>query len=76
MQTAAEIAAELTVLYAARTKLAAGERVEDVWRNGRRMKFTAMTLPQINEAIQQREVDLEQAQAAEAGGSRRQDIGT
>lgn len=75
MQTAAEISAELSDLYAARAALAKGERVEQVGRGERMMRFAKMTLTELNTYIQQREVDLEQAQAAESGVSRRRAIG-
>lgn len=75
MQTAAEISAELSELYAARAALAKGERVEQVGRGERLMRFAALTLTELNNYIQQREVDLEQAQAVEAGKTRRRAIG-
>lgn len=76
MQTAAEISAELSDLYAARATLATGGRIEQVGRDGRLVRYAKMTLTEINTYIQQREVDLEQAQLAEAGKSRRRAIGT
>lgn len=76
MQTADEIRAELAELYAARTALAKGERVDQVERNGRMMRFGRLTLAELNAHIQQREMDLEQATASEAGLPRRRAIGT
>lgn len=76
MQSAAEISAELTALYAARTALATGQRVTVVWRDGRRMSFDKARLSELSALIQQREADLEQAKAAEAGRPRRRAIGT
>lgn len=75
-QTAAEISAELTILYAARVSLAKGERVDEMMRDGRKMSFGKMSMKDLNELIQQRESDLAQAEAVEAGGTRRQAIGT
>jgi hypothetical protein len=76
MQTAAEISAELTLLYAARTALATGTKVAEVWRDGRRITYTETSLNDLNTYIAQREADLEQAQAVEAGRPRRRAIGT
>lgn len=76
MQTAAEIAADLTALYAARTSLAKGERVDEVWRDGRRLTFGKVTLKDLNNLISQRESDLAKAQAVEAGAPSRRAIGT
>lgn len=76
MQTAAEIAAELADLYTARASLATGMQIEQTDRNGRRLRFTRMTLSELNAYIQQREADLQQAQNAEAGQSRRFAVGT
>jgi hypothetical protein len=74
-ETAADIAADLALLRAARTKLAVGERIEDVWRSGRRLVYAAITLKQLDELIAKRERDLEVARADEAGGQRRRAIG-
>lgn len=75
-QTAAEISAELTDLYAARAALATGQMVEQAGRGDRLMRFAKMSLTELSAYIQQREADLEQAQAAEAGTPRRRAIGT
>lgn|GEM_PF-1814506 len=74
-ETAAEISAELVILREARRKLAKGERVKDVWRAGRRIVYAEVTLDQLNKTIQMRERDLEAAEAAEGGRSRRRAIG-
>lgn len=76
MQTAAEIAADLTALYAARSSLAKGERVDEVWRDGRRLTFGKVSLKDMNDLIAQREEDLSKAQATEAGTPSRRAIGT
>lgn len=74
-ETAADIAADLVVLRAARTKLANGERVEEVWRSGRRLTFGKVSLKDMTALIEQRERDLEAATASEAGKPRRRGIG-
>ena len=66
-ETAAEIAADLTVLRAARTKLASGEMVREVSRGGRRLVYGTVTLESLTGVIRQRERDYEQAVAVEAG---------
>lgn len=73
-ETAADIAADLVVLREARTKLAAGQRIQDVWRGGRRMALGKVTLDELNRLIGERERDLAAAEAAEAGRNRRRPI--
>lgn len=73
-ETAADIAADLVVLRAARTKLAIGERIEDVWRAGRRLVFASVSLDEIDKLIMRRENDLAAAEAAEGGKKRRRAI--
>ena len=51
MATAAEIAADLVELRAARMALAKGERIKDVWRDGRRLVFSETTIEQLNSRI-------------------------
>ncbi|MCW1985585.1 UNVERIFIED_ORG: hypothetical protein M2348_001317 [Sphingomonas sp. R1F5B] len=75
-QSAAEIQAELTDLYAARAQMATGKMVEQAGRGSRIMRFSKMTLTELDAYIQRRERDLEQAQASEAGTPRRRAIGT
>lgn len=74
-RTPAEIAAELTIYREARTKLISGERVVDVWRDGRRMRLAEASLEDITSAIETLERELEQAEAAENGCPRRRAIG-
>lgn len=73
-ETAADIAADLVLLRAARTKLAVGERIEDVWRSGRRLVYATVTLKDLDALIQKRENDLAAAEAGEAGRPRRRAI--
>lgn len=74
-RTTTEIAADLAAYRAARTALVTGERVEDIWKNGRRMRFSTMTLGEINAAINDLMREHEQAVAVEAGSPRRRPIG-
>lgn len=73
-ETAADIAADLVLLRAARTKLATGQRVEEVRRSGRRLTYGRVTLQSLNDLIAVRENDLAAAEAAEAGKKRRRAI--
>jgi len=75
-QSAADIQEELTDLYAARRYLATGKMPEQIGRGTRFMRFTKMTLTELDAYIQRRERDFEQAQATEAGTPRRRAIGT
>lgn len=74
-ETAADIAAELELLRAARRTLAVGERIEDVWRSGRRLIYATVTLKELDALILRRENDLAAAEAGEAGKRRRRAIG-
>lgn len=75
-ETAAQISADLVVLRAARTALAAGERVDEVARGGRRLVHGKVTLDGLSKLIKVRETDLEAATNAEAGRARRGAIGS
>ena len=66
-RTPTEIAAELTAYRAARTALVTGERVEDVSRDGRRMKLSTLTLDEIQTAIRELEREYNKATEIEAG---------
>lgn len=74
-RTTTEIDAELTTYRTARAKLINGERVEDVWRDGRRMRLASVSLADINAAIANLEREYEAAAAAEGGRPRRRRIG-
>lgn len=69
------IAADLATYRTARTALVKGERVRDVWRDGRRLVFSEITLAQIDAAITSLENEYEQAANVEAGRPRRRPIG-
>lgn len=74
-RTTTEILADLTAYRAARTALIAGERVEDVWRDGRRMRLAGVSLQEINAAIEDLMREYQQAADVEAGKPRRRPIG-
>lgn len=74
-RTATEIAADLTAFRAARTALVSGERVEEVSRDGRRVVYAGITLPQVEAAIARLEAEYQQAVNVEAGKPRRRAIG-
>jgi len=75
-RTTTEILADLTAYRAARTAIVAGERVEEVWRNGRRVVYASITLAEVNSAIADLQLEFKQAEAVEAGKPRRAAIGT
>lgn len=74
MATAAEIRADINAIRAARTALAKGERVDDVWRDGRRLTFGKVTLQGLSDLLSTLESDLVQAEAEECGRPRRRAI--
>ena len=74
VETAADIAEDLTLLRAARRKLAIGERIEDVWRSGRRLVYASVTLSDLDKLIARRENDLACATASEGGRPRRRAV--
>lgn len=74
-RTSAEISAELTDFRAARAALVKGERVTEVWRDGRRIIYAGITLSQIEASISTLEREYESAVDVEAGRQRRRPIG-
>lgn len=74
-RTTTQIAADLTAARTARSKLIAGERVEDVWRDGRRMRLATVSVAEINTMIADLEREYEQAALVEGGSPRRRAIG-
>lgn len=58
--------AELGGLRAARALASAGKQVEDAWRDGRRIKYSAFTLDDFNQQERYLEAQLEAAKM-EAG---------
>lgn len=73
-RSSTDIAADLVAYRAARTALVAGERVTDVWRDGRRMSLAGMSLDEIERAITGLEREYNQAVTVEGGGCRRRAI--
>ena len=53
---------ELSSLRTARLAAASGRQVEDVWRDGRRVRYSAFTLAEWNEHERQLEAQLYAAQ--------------
>ncbi len=74
-RTSAEISAELTEFRTARAALVNGERVEDVSRDGRRVRYATMSLTEIDAAILRLEREYEAAVSSEASRPRRRPIG-
>lgn len=62
----ARIESELGGLRAARTLASAGKQVEDVWRDGRRVRYSTFTMAEFNEQERYLEQQLEAAKV-EAG---------
>ena len=73
-ETAADIAADLLELRAARRKLATGQQIKEVWRSGRRLVYAGVSLEDLDNLIARRENDLACATSSEAGGRRRRAI--
>lgn len=69
-----DILADLAVYRAARTSLVSGERVRDVWRDGRRLVFSEIALAEVEQAIVNLEREYESAVAVAAGNPRRRPI--
>lgn len=62
----ARLEAELGGLRAARALASAGKQVEDAWRDGRRIRYSAMTLDEFNRHERELEAQLQVAKV-EAG---------
>lgn len=75
-RTSADIAADIADYRAARTALVKGERVADVWRDGRRVTYATITMGEVQAAINDLTREYSEALAVEAGGPRRTAIGT
>lgn len=74
-RTSAEIAADIADYRAARTALIKGERVTEVWREGRRVVYAGVSLKDIDAALADLAREYESAVAVEGGGRRRRPIG-
>lgn len=74
MATAAEIQADIDAVRQARRALATGERVDEVWRDGRRMTTGKVTLQGLTDLLDVLRTELAEAQADESGAPRRSAI--
>ncbi|KPL67419.1 hypothetical protein SZ64_04445 [Erythrobacter sp. SG61-1L] len=74
-RTTTEILADLADTRAARSALLKGERIEDVSRDGRRMRLATVSLEELDTAILNLEREYQEAVNAEAGKPRRSAIG-
>jgi hypothetical protein len=74
LATAASIQDAITRTEDARLAKIEGRRVIDVWRDGRRVRYSDMSLKEIEDALSSLNRDLEAAIAVEAGKSRRSRI--
>jgi hypothetical protein len=74
-RSSTDIAAEIASFRSARAALVNGERVVEVWRDGRRVTYGGASLSEIDAAIKELEREYEQAVNVEAGKSRRRPIG-
>jgi hypothetical protein len=63
-EAVARIETELGQARAARALAASGKQVEDVWRDGRRVRYSAFSLSEFTTHIRQLESELYAAQVA------------
>lgn len=70
-RTPTQIAAELADVRAARAAFMRGERIVDVWRDGKRLKFAEMSLADFNTAVTDLECEYAAAVDCEIGRRRR-----
>ena len=75
MATADEIRADIAAVRAQRLALANGERVKDIWRDGRRLTFSEITVDGIAKVLAALADELAEAIALEDGTPRRRAIG-
>lgn len=68
------ITAELVSVKAMRSKVAAGEAIEELWRDGRRVRKVLPSLSELTAHIAVLERELAEALAAEAGSNKRRPI--
>lgn len=76
LRSSTDIATELADLRTARAALLKGERVDEVWRDGRRVIYAGITLKDIDAAIAADMAEYDQATASESGARTRSAIGT
>lgn len=70
-RTVTEIEADIAAARAARTKLANGERVKDVWKDGRRVTFSEMSMDDFDTMLDSLKDELADATAAAGTTTRR-----
>lgn len=75
MATVAEIQADIAAVRAARRALAEGKRVQDYWRDGRRLVYTGTTIDQLTRLLEVLNQELAEATAVEGGTRRRAPFG-
>lgn len=71
MAELATLQTRLTEAEAALHALATGSMVEEVWRDGRRVTYTASNIARLREYIAYLNSEIAAAQAAADGGTRR-----
>ena len=76
MRSVEDIEADLTALYAARSAIAAGERVQEYASGGRRMTYASIKISDLNSLIIQTEAELARAKQIAEGRPVRSAIGT
>ncbi|WP_066700062.1 hypothetical protein [Sphingobium amiense] len=75
MATAEEIRADIAAVRAERLSLIRGERVKEVWRDGRRLTFSEITLDGISKVLTALNQELADVLADDGGSPRRRAIG-
>lgn len=75
MATASEIQTRLTEAETALHNLATGASVVEVWRDGRRVKYTASKMSELQAYVDWLRAELESATMVAAGKPRRRAIG-
>jgi|TARA_Y100000815_G_scaffold113188_1_gene102036 DNA topoisomerase IA len=75
LATAEEIRGHIADVRAARLQLLKGERVKEVWRDGRRLTFSEITMDGIEKALSALDQELADVLAADESRPRRRAIG-
>lgn len=70
-----DIEEDIAAVRSARRTLIAGERIKDVWRDGRRLVFSEISLSALNDMLDDLKRELSEAQAESDGRPRRRAIG-
>lgn len=69
------ITAEIVTAKATRAKVAAGEAIEDFWRDGRRIRRKVPAIKELNDLIMALERELDEATQIASGYNKRRPIG-